>query len=63
MVEQQIKHVYILQAILKVLTHIPLSMEFNKLCGHQDDRIPAQLLDRLSQIKIECNILKKLLVK
>ena len=42
---------------------ISLELEFNNVRGHQDDRIPDRLLDRPSQINIECNVLAKLLVR
>ena len=45
MVRQQRKHADILQEIRKVHTSIPLAMEFNHIRGHQDESIPAQLLD------------------
>ena len=53
----------ILQAIRKVRTSIPLVLELNQVCGHQYKSISAQLLDRPSQINIECYVLSKLLVR
>ena len=44
-VRQQRKHADILQTISNVQTSIPLEMEFNHIRGHQDESIPAQLLD------------------
>ena len=38
-------------------------MEFKHVRGHQDKKIPAQLLDRPSHINIEYNVLGKLLVR
>ena len=60
---QKIKHADILRGISKVQTSIPISLELNHLCGHQDKRIPAKLLDRPSQINIECDVLGKRLVR
>ena len=47
-VRQQKKHADILWAICKVPKSIPLELEFNNICGNQDGRIPARLLDRPS---------------
>ena len=54
-VRQKRKHEDILWAICKVQTSVPLVMDFNNLRGHQDKRIPAQLMEFPSKIKIECN--------
>ena len=53
----------ILWVISKVWTSIPLAMELNHIRGHQDDRIPDQLLDCPSQINIKCNVLETMLVR
>ena len=63
MVRQQIKHAGILGYIYKLRTSIPLTLEFNHVCGQQEKRITDQLLDFRSQINIECDVLGKLLVR
>ena len=52
-----------MQSISKVQISIPLAKEFNHVRGHQDERIPDQLLYRSSQINIRCNVLEKMLVR
>ena len=53
MVRQQRKRAYILQAILKVQTYIPLALEFNHIHGNKDKSIPDQLMESQSQINIK----------
>ena len=62
-VRQQRKDADILRAIRKVWTSITLTLELNHLRGNQDERIPAQLLERPSHINTECNVLAKLLAR
>ena len=58
MVFQLRKHSDILLSICKVRTSIPMALEFNHMRGHQDDRVPNQLLDRPSHINTKFDALE-----
>ena len=53
------RHSDILRAIRVVRGAIPLSLTFDHVRGHQDDRVMYQDLDLASQLNVDCDLLAK----
>ena len=53
------KHADILRRIRLVCTTLPLDISFEHIKAHQDDSILYHLLDRMSQLNVDCDTLAK----
>ena len=58
-VPTKIKHADILRCIRIVRTALPLDITFEHIKAHQDDSILYHLLDRMSQLNVDCDTLAK----